>query len=244
MDDTVDLLQIKIEQAKAQLPEDTLNAIAAVDWQAAIFGMREKYGYNFEQLESLDLETELLLCGLLSPRDYPREIEKRMGISRIAADELVKEMNEMVFSKIKEELIKNTERKKIFQKNEQKNDSRILNDAGIKIVKESSDFSSPDKGRSGGVEFNSPHPDPLLKGEGGNSVETRDALLKKIEDPAPTNEVHPLLAQKLVASVQNPKVKTEYSLNNISKTASSTTVEMKPSSSYPKNADPYRLPPE
>ena len=93
MADIVDLLQIKIEKAKGELPEETLNAISAVDWKAVILGMRTSKGYNFEQLGDLELETELLLCGLLSPEDYPKELEKRMRLSRMAANELVNEMN-------------------------------------------------------------------------------------------------------------------------------------------------------
>jgi len=45
-----------------------------------------------------------------------------------------------------------------------------------------------------------------------------------------------ILAQKLSTTVSMPPVKTEHSLENLTKTA--------PPVSYPKNADPYRLPPE
>src|ERR1035437_6503157 len=114
--DTIDLLQIKIENAKKQLSDETLNAIAAVAWQAEIIKMRETKGYTFEQLGDLELETELLLCGLVSPKDYPGALEKRMGTCRGSQHELVEEMNKLVFSKIKEELIKSTERKKMFEK--------------------------------------------------------------------------------------------------------------------------------
>ena len=123
---TVDLLQIKIEEAKRDLPIDTVNAIAAVDWKAAILGMRNKYGYTFEQLGDLEIETELLLCGLLPPEDYPKELSGRMGIPRTQADELVKDMNELVFKKIREELIKNTERKRIFSEREAEKEKVVV----------------------------------------------------------------------------------------------------------------------
>ena len=117
--DTVDLLKIKIETAKRELPVETLNAINAIDWRVAILGMRDKHGYNFEQLGDLELETELVLCGLVSPEDYPKELEKRMGISPAAVNELMNEMNDLVFKKIREELIKNTEHEKRFGKREE-----------------------------------------------------------------------------------------------------------------------------
>ncbi len=86
MQDPVDLLQIKIDEAKSKLPKETLEAISAIDWQAVIIGLREKKGYSFEQLGDLEIETELLLCGLLSPTDYPKELERRMHISKAQVD--------------------------------------------------------------------------------------------------------------------------------------------------------------
>ncbi|MEK7081302.1 MAG: hypothetical protein AAB902_02855 [Patescibacteria group bacterium] len=229
MNDTIDLLQIKIEKAKAQLLDETLNAINAVDWKAIILGMRERKGYSFEQLGNLELETELVLCGLLNPKDYPKELENRMKISRAQANELVNEMNELVFAKIKEEMIKSTERKKIFAKKtpttqtpiqnaftkpispgaekEKKNDMQVLNSAGIKIIEP--DLTIPE----------------LKEGE-------------KQEKPASTQsgaETPPMSAQKLSGPLRTPIVETEHSLENITKT---------PLASYPPKEDPYRLPPE
>src|ERR1035437_3125069 len=134
MDNTIDLLQIKIEKAKSGLPENTLNAINAIDWRGVILAIKEKRRYSIEQLGDLELETELLLCGLSNPKDYPRELESRMQISKMEANELVNEMNNLVFSKIKDGLIKNTERKDVFAKNEM-NDNQVLNNAGIEIIK-------------------------------------------------------------------------------------------------------------
>ena len=115
VNDTVDLLEIKIQEAKASLPTETVNAIAVVDWKTAILSLRSKYGYTFEQLGDLELETELLLCGLTSAENYPKELMNRIKISETATNELVNEMNNLVFKKIREELIKNTERKKMLK---------------------------------------------------------------------------------------------------------------------------------
>jgi hypothetical protein len=231
MDDTIDLLQIKIENAKKQLSDETLNAIAAVPWQGEILKMRETKGYSFEQLGDLELETELLLCGLLAPGDYPKELENRMKISRGVANELVKEMNELVFSKIKEELIKNSERKKIFAENspplldKEGNEERFLE--------------------------NSPHPDPLLVKERENKPDTeaekksnRQVLNSagiEIINGNGKETVHPILAQKLSDSVQSQVVKTEHTLENITKTNPPASVDTK--IDIPK-VDPYREIPE
>ena len=219
MPDTVDLLQVKIDQAKAKLSEDTLEAIAAVPWQAEILKMRETKGYSFEQLNDLEIETELLLCGLVAPADYPKELENRMKINKAQANELVLEMNTLVFSKIKEELIKRTERKTTAtsKNSEEKNDAQVLNTAGIEIV-----------------------PEKLELGTAEQSTESREEVLKKVEKPEPTT-VPPILAQKLSGSFQIPSVKTEHFLENITKTPPPTPASPKVEKPL---IDPYRELPE
>ena len=244
----VDLLEIKIEQAKRKLPLETVNAIDAVDWRAAILSLRNKKGYTLEQLSDLELETELLLSGLTTPQDYPKELEHRMGLTHSQTNDLVNDMNELVFQKIREEFMKNTERKEVFNKKEtpppqysddihipvqkqevqntqmpiaepvgyeSKKDNQVLKEAGINIV-----------------------PGKLPTPEEKKSVGTREEILHKVENPEPTKpvieDVHPLIAQNLLAVNASPIAETDHSLNNISKTAPS----------YPPHADPYRVAPE
>jgi hypothetical protein len=134
-----------------------------------------------------------VLCGLLNPRDYPKELENRMGISKIQTNELVNEMNKQVFSVIKGELIKISEKKSEFVKTpvqeephetttEKNKNAQILNTAGIEII--------PEKLELGGRVPPSPS-----EGEGSG--------------------VRSILAQKLSAPVQTTTVKTDHSLPNI-----------------------------
>ena len=206
MDDTIDLLKIKIEKAKRDLPLEAVNAIDAVDWRAAILSLRDKSGYTFEQLGDLELETELVLCGLVNAVNYPRELETRMQISRAQANELVNEMNELVFKKIKEELIKNSERKKVFA------------NKNVVIKKEEK------------IEE---------KIEKINEVKERLPIPEKLEIKGEV--IHPMLAQKFSGSVQTPIVKTEHTLENITKTAPEI---RKAPLAYPPKKDPYRLSPD
>ncbi len=199
MDNNVDTMEIKVREARMKLPEETRRAIDAVDWREAIVGMREKKGYNFEQLGDLEIETELLLSGILSPADYSRELEARMNITKSEVDGLVKEMNELVFSKIREELIKNTEKRTMRvspQTYKEEPQNEILKAAGIEIL-------------------------PAV-----------------IPDKKPTDAIS---AQKLSGSFQIPSAKTNHSdAGSLSKP----NTEQAPAKSYPKGADPYRLPPE
>ncbi|HEV7702345.1 MAG TPA: hypothetical protein VGO63_02800 [Candidatus Paceibacterota bacterium] len=253
----VDLLQIRIENAKAKLPVETTNAIAAVDWKAAIVSLREKKGYNFEQLGDLELETELLLCGLTTPEEYPKELQTRMRISKAETDELVNEMNSLVFNKIKEELIKNSERKRIFEKNAMES-GKEETAAPISTSTPRDNITKKDSTvlKSAGIEIQS-DPIPVIKNESiGNQLkENREDILKKIENPEniPTianlrpNDMHPLLAQKILGSVQAPIIKTEHTIENISKgpdEAAKPTGETGDSAKSGYKVDPYRMLPE
>ena len=277
MADIVDLLQIKIEKAKGGLPEETLNAISAVDWKAVILGMRTSKGYNFDQLGDLELETELLLCGLLNPTHYPKELEKRMRLSRMAANELVNEMNILVFKKIKEELIKNSERKKIFANKSATSVAKPkVAEPAIPPTPAFGEVKVPTPNRdvginkvdvavlkSAGIEVVKPEISNAENKAGADTpIEAREEILKKVEHPEETtrpvrspegsqgvptsNGIHPMLQQKILSSVQTPTVKTEYTLENISKNSDGlekpeTQKETK-KSGY--SVDPYRLPPE
>ncbi|MFA5840923.1 MAG: hypothetical protein WC847_01460 [Candidatus Paceibacterota bacterium] len=237
MENTKDLLKIKIEKAKALLSEDTLEAINAVDWKAVILGIRETKGYSFEQLGDLETETDLLLCGLVSPENYSKELEVRMHLPRTEVNELVKEMNTKVFTKIKENLIKILDRKKVITtaiplekvstvsmptkpishdtEEEKKVNKQVLNNAGIEIL----------------------HDLPAVPG--AQLMQAGKLELKGGEMP-------PILAQKLTSSVQAPVVATDHSLNNLSKASEAIIPETPKAAptSYPPKGDPYRLPPD
>ena len=152
MADEIDLLKVKIEEAKSKLPDQTRRAIEAVDWRAVILGMRKSKGYTFEQLGDLETETELLLAGLVEPARYPLELERHMRVTKAQADELVNEMNMMVFSKIREEMIKDSEKKREQSKNLaeapvaqsiNREEIDVLQKAGIRLAGEP-DLSKPE----------------------------------------------------------------------------------------------------
>ena len=274
MNDDVDLMQIKIERAKSQLPEDTLNAINSVDWKAAILKMRETKGYSFEQLGDLELETELVLFGLLSVTDYPKELKNRMKIGEAQTNEIVNEMNEQVFSKIKEELIRRTERKKIFAKEnpeeekgqvpevktiaqeaeaDRKASTEALSSHGIEILGGAS-LVAPAPASFVPPRVETPNMEKAPAALAANtSIVVPPATSPIISSPAPSTppepikkEIDSILAQKLSNSFQIPAVKTEHSLENLTKTSQPSGASSTPSTptSYPPKSDPYRLPPE
>lgn len=244
MDETIDLLQIRIEKAKSSLPKETQMAIDAVDWKDVILGMKSKKGYNLEQLEDLELETELLLCGITNPNDYPKELETRLKIPRAQVDELINELNELIFKKIREELIKITEKNKMLETVPVKTREEEIFNPKEAIKKDETQTLN-----SAGIEITEPSIIPTINKEA--SMETRDDMLQKVERPelitkeleVEKKEIPPATPfSKLSGSFVMPTVKTEYSLGNISKTTVKPT-QPTTSNTVPR-VDPYRMSPD
>ena len=102
MENLINELKVKIEKARKELPTESVEAIDSINWKTIVSGMSEKY--NSDQLENLTTETELLLCGLLSPEQYQKELELRMRISKNESTSLLGEMDKLIFKKMQNEL--------------------------------------------------------------------------------------------------------------------------------------------
>ena len=228
LDENLDLLQIKITNARKTMPKESLDAIDAVDWRKVIFDMKERKGYTFEQLGDLEIETELLLCGLINPLQYPKELENRMKISEEEAKMLVNEMNEFVFKKIRSLLVKNIEEKKLSApptiRAKVLNDDNVLKDLGIEINK------TEEKREI--LEVTPP---------GERNLEGEKEMIQDIENPNLIKKAGTtsMLAQKLGGSFKMPGKQTDYDLNKVSKKE----IEVVAKAPLP-NIDPYRINPE
>lgn len=218
MDNNKDLLQIKIDEAKAKLSEEIKNAITAINWRETVLGMREKKGYSFSQLEDLEIQTELLLYGLIKPEEYEKELESLMKISKEETVELINDLNTRIFQKIREELIKNSGKKipkpiEIKIKTNEEKDDATLNQSGIQVIKEVTKEEKPEM-----------------------VMEKREDMLSKVENPttinpAPKkeNSTSSFIAQKLSGSFQIPSKETQHIEPSIKNSFSSS-----------QKTDPYR----
>jgi len=96
-----DALQKKIDEARVKLPSESREAIDNVNWKLLILGLKK---FTPDQLDDLEIETELMLYGITSPEDYPIELEDRMHLTKEDTIALVGEMNRLVFQRIEMEL--------------------------------------------------------------------------------------------------------------------------------------------
>ncbi len=102
MTTTIDTLEIKIAEAKQKLSQETRQAIDAVNWKQIILGLNNKF--NSEQIEALETEVELLLCGITYPENFAEELETRLKISKVEVSSLINDMDKAIFKKIQVEL--------------------------------------------------------------------------------------------------------------------------------------------
>jgi len=232
MNEDRDILNIKIQEARKKLPETTREAIDAVNWKPSLLGMRQTKGYTFEQLGDLEIETDLVLAGLLSPEQYPKELEKRMGITKDKVKELLHEMNTLVFSRVREEMIKITERSKkptakmevqeklpspntpvsgntISDTEMPEHEQNVLKEAGIKILPSN---------MLGGVPVvittkkETPKTSPGAPDKSKEAPPIIEKLIPVTKDMAkPPTATIPIHTQKLANSFQIPIVETNHS---------------------------------
>ena len=106
-----DELQILIDESRKNLSPESRQAIDSVNWKLTILEMTGKY--NQEQLDVLEMETELLLCGILNPEVYQTELENRMMLTKEEVSSLLEEMDKLIFKKIQSELEKILKRQNI-----------------------------------------------------------------------------------------------------------------------------------
>ncbi len=214
-----------------KLPEEIEKIVEESNYQATLYSIAKEYNLNVTQMGVLEKAVTDLIAGGIEPDKFEDYIENNLRLPVETARKLVNDINEKIFKKIREELIKNTERKisakspemptfmdvKIPVK-EMKNDTAILNKAGIEIVERPEEI---------GIEI------PVKV--------TIVPVPQKVGTEIKEKETNPLLAQKLSSSFQMGVVKTEHSLDNLTKAAPSAPIAVK---TKILNADPYRELPE
>lgn len=248
MDETTTKL---VKEKFDALPQSIQEVILSSHYEESLIEIGKQYSLNVEQLGILERETTLTMMGLTPTKDFESELARELNIDRIKVSQIVKDINEKIFLKIRELLkLMNTpigeepsveeEVDEIMGGNTNKD---IMKRAGIEIMPDQISASSAPTINI----FNTPK---------------REETLKAIEKPEPIikNEIHPMFEQKMSKPFQIPMVKTEHSLDNLSKTQ--TLIEQTPrgniipvrkitdiktpvpqAKDYSKTGDPYRLNP-
>ncbi len=97
-----------------KLPEDLKEIIASVDSTAIIQEIGKDHGLHIDQLGELGSETGYVLMGITAPTQFVTNLTSRLKIDRLIANTIANDINEKIFSKVRESLKKiQTENKEI-----------------------------------------------------------------------------------------------------------------------------------
>ena len=200
------------------LPKMVQDAILSSDYENLLIEIGKKYQLNVDQMGMLEQETTLTMMGLTATKDFETELTRELNVDPAKGRQIVVDINEKIFFNIRELLkLMNTpigkepsvEEEPPMVKPDEKKEEEIMSGAGIEIMPE--EITAPKK------EENIEKPDDMLA-----KVENPELIAKEIENEKMLRSIS---AQKLSGSFQMPNTKTDYSLDNMSK--SSKTPEIK-----------------
>ena len=230
-------MEITLEEIQKKfdsLPEDLKWAIMAANIDEKITAIGQAHGLNIEQLGQLSLETHMVTLGYTPPEKFEASVKASLGLPDDKTREIVAEINTKILKEIKEKLMS-------------------LSKDVEEVQKEPEMTMTNEKTRP------SDEPTPETFSE---EKKVHEFELKKEEQNKKIMES--VASQKLFGSFQSPTVKTEYTLNNLSKNqgngGTSTAQNVKipltatiqpvssdtktTSPSYSIKEDPYRVKPE
>src|SRR3989344_1901753 len=100
----VDKKEQEIIKRYMDIPEDVKKALFATTTSDAIFEVGKKHGLAIDKMGELSDETGLVMLGMTKPSEYIKNLEKRLGVEAIKAKEIAEDINQKVFSPIRESL--------------------------------------------------------------------------------------------------------------------------------------------
>ncbi len=96
----------EITKKYKELPEDVRTAIFAVDTAQIIEDIGGKYRLTVDKMGDLSNEIRVLMLGTTEPKDFISSIARRLEVDKKTAHDITEEVNEKIFSKIRDSLKK------------------------------------------------------------------------------------------------------------------------------------------
>jgi len=215
-----------IKERFDSLPENIKELILSSHYEETLIEIGGRYHLNVEKLGILERETTMVMLGLTNPNNYENDLTRELNIEKSQGNQIVKEINEKIFFRIRELLkLMNTPQgeepsMEEFEEKPEDRDAQILRSAGIEIIEQRVNL-------SGAPSINEP-----------DLTRPELSAPQNIPTPPSVTSSSQMLAQKFSGSFQIPSTKTEYTVPNVSKPQNSDLVPKKP------GVDPYREMPE
>jgi hypothetical protein len=131
------------------LPEELQKVIQSSDYQTKLFDIAKKNKWTYEQLGILEMETTMVLLGMINPNNYQAELASELEKSPVEITAAVTDIKTQVFDPIRASLMKlyteapeaetPAEEAKITTENEK----AVLEKSGITLEEGKSALASP-----------------------------------------------------------------------------------------------------
>ncbi len=217
----------ELEGQLNNLPEEIDTLLYSAEMYAAIKQVSVKYKLHIDQMDLLESETSQVLLGRTTTEQFPQVIAKSLQIDQAQANEIAKEVNDLLFAKVRDAM------KAVYEKGKQ--EPKVI---GVgEMPKPTAPLPTPPSPTPPSMPPPAPAsiPTPTLK------VEEVKPLGVETMPKAPTTSAvdNPLLhaADKMLSEPTVSKLPTPPVSEKPSATTSSATDPKK----Y--NLDPYREPP-
>lgn len=93
-----------IQEQMQKIPAEVREAIEKSDWERVVFNIGRAHKMHVDDIDVLSIETILVMIGLSHPKDFPDHLQKATGMSDDTLMDIIDEINEKLFSKIREAL--------------------------------------------------------------------------------------------------------------------------------------------
>ncbi|MDO8658983.1 MAG: hypothetical protein Q7K54_00105 [Candidatus Parcubacteria bacterium] len=213
------------------LPDSIKEVILSSHYEESLIEIGKQYNLNVEQLGIVERETTLTMMGLTPTKDFEGELARELSIDRTKVSQVVKDINEKIFLKIRELLkLMNTP---AGEEPSVEENSPLESPKNVPVFSQRPPATSFEP--EGSQNLNGPKEEikvnaEILKSAGIEIIEqapTTSTTFPATIAPPVTPPITPLatppvsgsiLEQKMVKPFQIPMVTTEHSLENISKT--------------------------
>ncbi|HQV64667.1 MAG TPA: hypothetical protein PKZ56_00290 [Candidatus Paceibacterota bacterium] len=98
-------LKQQFEEQLIYLPDINQQALKSFDWATQLLSIGHQYGLHIDQLEDLQMETMMLLVGLISPEQYPDHLTEKLAVSPTEISKIIEQINHQVFIPIHDYII-------------------------------------------------------------------------------------------------------------------------------------------
>ncbi len=100
-----DKLRQSFEEQLVYLPEINQQALKSFDWATELLSIGKNYGLHIDELEDLQVETMLVMVGLVQVKDYPNELINKLAISPAEANKIIEQVNDRIFQPIHDYIV-------------------------------------------------------------------------------------------------------------------------------------------